>query len=95
MILTASKVEREGGGDIRDEMDGNEDHVVNVDLVVDKEDVVDDEEDHVNDEDLVVDKDDHGDNEDMVGDENLVYGESKRRTRLGRQVFLIYDKTLN
>ncbi len=76
-------------------MDGDEDHVVDVDLVVDEEDDVDDEEDHVNDEDLVVHKEDHSDNEDLVGDEDLVDGESTRRTGPGRQVFLLYDKTLN
>jgi hypothetical protein len=70
--------------------DGDEDHVVDVDLVVDEEDDVDDEEDHVNDEDVVVDKEDHGDNEDLVRDEDLVEGESTRRTGLGRQVFLLY-----
>ena len=47
-------------------------------------------EDHVNDEDVVVDKEDHGDNKDLVGDEDLVDGESTRRTGLGRQVFLLY-----
>ncbi len=45
MIARASKVEREGGGNIGGEVDGNEDHVVDVDLVVDEEDDVDDEED--------------------------------------------------
>ncbi len=64
-------------------MDGDEDHVVNVDLVVDKEDDVDDKEDHVNDNDVVIDKEDHGDNEDLVGDEDLVDGQSTRRTGLG------------
>ncbi len=57
-------------------MDGDEDHVVDVDLVVNEEDDVDDEEDHVNDEDLVVYKEYHGDNEDLVGGEDLVDGES-------------------
>ncbi len=47
-------------------------------------------EDHVNDEDVVVNKEDHGDNEDLVRDEDLVEGESTRRTGLGRQVFLLY-----
>ena len=90
MIARARKVEREGGGDIGGEVDGDEDHVINVDLVVDEEDDVNDEEDHVNDKDVVVDKEDHGDNEDLVRDEDLVEGESTRRTGLGRQVFLLY-----
>jgi hypothetical protein len=74
------------------EVDGDKDHVVDVDLVIDEEDDVNDEEDHVNDEDMVADKEDHGDNEDLVGDEDLVDGESTRRTGLGQQVFLLYDK---
>ena len=95
MIARARKVERKGGGNIGGEVDGDKDHVVDVELVFNKEDDVDDEVDHVNDKDLVVDKEDHGDNEDLVGDEDLVDGESTRRTGLGRQVFLLYDKTLN
>ncbi len=44
-------------------MDGNEDHVVDVDLVVDKEDDVEDEEDHVDGEE------DHVNKEDLAIDE--------------------------